>query len=151
LDPHVKKNEPDRALGGNVANIGKSISIHGDLTGDEDLLLEGTVEGKVKLPNNELTIGADGRIPADVSAKSVIVIGHVKGDVVATERVEIRATGVVQGNIRSPRLVVEEGAILHGSITMSAAKPEQQATSASPPKRKTEPSRSAGAPPPPVG
>jgi cytoskeletal protein CcmA (bactofilin family) len=146
----VKKSEPNNTLGGNVANIGKSISIHGDLTGDEDLLLEGTVEGKVKLPNNELTIGADGRIPADVSAKSVIVIGHVKGDVVATERVEICETGVVHGNIRTPRLIVKEGATLHGSIEMGAENSEQQATSASPPKRKNDPSRSAS-PPPPAG
>jgi len=102
-----------------VAHIGKSISIHGDLTGNEDLVLEGTVEGKVHLPNNELTIGADGRIPAEVNAKSVIVIGHVKGDVNATERLEVRETGVVEGNVRTPRLVVAEGAILKGGIEMA--------------------------------
>jgi cytoskeletal protein CcmA (bactofilin family) len=133
--------------GAKVANIGKSISIHGDLTGDEDLLLEGTVEGKVLLPNNELTIGADGRIPADVSAKSVIVIGHVKGDVEATERIEIRNTGVVDGNIRAPSLVIADGAVLNGNIEMgaqaSAAKAESTVK-----KSVAQPQPGAPAPPP---
>lgn len=134
-----------------MANIGKSISIHGDLTGDEDLLLEGTVEGKVKLPNNELTIGADGRIPADVSAKSVIVIGHIKGDVDATERVEIRETGVVEGSIRSPKLIVQEGAILRGTIEMGGKQSAPE--TAAPEKRASDSRRPAAStpPPPPTG
>jgi cytoskeletal protein CcmA (bactofilin family) len=106
-----------------MAHIGKSISIHGDLTGDEDLVLEGTVEGKVSLPNNELTIGANGLIPADVNAKSVIVIGHVRGNVNGTERVEIQASGVVEGDVRTPRLIVAEGAVLNGSILMADETP----------------------------
>lgn len=107
--------------GEEMANIGKSISIHGDLTGNEDLVLEGTVEGRVDLPNNQLTIGANGRIPAEVNAKSVIVIGHVQGDVNGTERVEVQATGVVEGNIRTPKLLVAEGAVLNGKVEMTRA------------------------------
>ncbi len=109
--------------GEDMAHIGRSISIHGDLTGDEDLVLEGTVEGKVSLPNNELTIGANGLIPADVNAKSVIVIGHVRGNVNGTERVEIQASGVVEGDVRTPRLIVAEGAVLNGSILMADETP----------------------------
>jgi cytoskeletal protein CcmA (bactofilin family) len=101
-----------------VANIGKSIAIKGDLTGNEDLSIEGKVEGKVELPNNQLTVGANGVVKAEINAKSVIVIGHVAGNVNGTERVEIQATGIVDGDVSSPRLVVAEGAVLNGSIHM---------------------------------
>lgn len=115
------KRAPARAHEGNddVANIGKSISIKGDLTGNEDLAIEGRVEGKVELPNNQLTVGANGVVQAEVNAKSVIVIGHVSGNVNGTERVEIQATGIVDGDVSAPRLVVAEGAVINGSIQMS--------------------------------
>ena len=111
-----------------MANIGKSIAIKGDLTGNEDMLIEGTVDGKIDLPNNQLTIGANGKIRADLNAKSVIVIGRVTGNVTGTERVEIQATGIVEGDVTSPKLVVAEGAVLNGGINMgkrdsSAARP----------------------------
>lgn len=106
-----------------MANIGKSISIKGDLTGEEDVLVEGKVEGKVNLPNNELTIGANGRVDADVHAKTVLVIGRVSGNVSGSERVEIQASGIVEGDVRAPRLVVQEGAQLNGSIQMTNEKP----------------------------
>jgi cytoskeletal protein CcmA (bactofilin family) len=102
-----------------VANIGKSIAIKGDLTGNEDISVEGKVDGKVDLPNNQLTIGANGIVHAEVKAKSVIVIGHISGNVNGIERIEIQATGVVDGDVTSPRLVVAEGAVLNGSIHMS--------------------------------
>ena len=114
-----------------MANIGKSISIKGDLTGNEDLEIEGKVEGKVDLPNNQLTVGANGSVSAEVSAKSVIVIGRVSGNIKGTERIEIQATGVVEGDVSTPRLVVAEGAVLNGSIQMTrgedaaSAKPSQ--------------------------
>jgi cytoskeletal protein CcmA (bactofilin family) len=101
-----------------VANIGKSITIKGDLKGNEDLSIEGKVEGKVELPNNQLTIGANGVVKAEINAKAIIVIGHVSGNINGTERVEIQATGVVDGDVTSPRLVVAEGAVLNGAIHM---------------------------------
>jgi len=118
-----------------MANIGKSITIKGDLSGDEDLVVEGKVEGKVDLPNNQLTIGANGNVAADVSAKTIVVIGKVSGNVTGTERVEIEATGAVDGDVRSPRLVVQEGAVLNGSVEMGQArstadKPKLQAAEA---------------------
>ena len=103
-----------------MANIGKSITIAGDLTGEEDLVIEGKVEGKVTLPNSQLTIGANGTIKAEVQAKSIVVIGRVAGNVRGTERVEIQATGIVEGDVVAPRLIVAEGAVLNGSIQMSA-------------------------------
>ncbi len=109
----------ERMRGEEVANIGKSISIKGDLTGNEDLVIEGKVEGKVELPNNQLTIGANGQVKAEINAKGVIVIGRVAGNVRGTERVEIQATGVVEGDVAAPRLLIAEGAVVNGSITMS--------------------------------
>jgi cytoskeletal protein CcmA (bactofilin family) len=105
--------------GEDMANIGKSISIKGDLTGNEDLVIEGKVEGKVELPQNQLTVGANGVVKAEVSAKSVVVIGRVAGNVKGSERVEIQATGVVEGDVAAPRLVVAEGAVVNGSIQMT--------------------------------
>jgi len=103
----------------NVANIGKSISIRGDLTGNEDMVIEGQVEGKVDLPNNQLTVGANGKLKAEIHAKSVVVIGHVEGNVYGIERVEIQATGRVEGDVNAPKLVVAEGAQLNGAIQMT--------------------------------
>ncbi len=105
--------------GDDMANIGKSISIKGDLTGNEDLVIEGKVEGKVELPNNQVTIGANGVVKAEVSAKSVVVIGRVAGNVKGSERIEIQATGIVEGDVAAPRLVVAEGAVVNGSIQMT--------------------------------
>lgn len=116
---------------GDMANIGKSITINGDLTGEEDLVIEGKVEGKVTLPNSVLTIGANGTIKAEVQAKSVVVIGRVSGNVRGTERVEIQATGIVEGDVIAPRLIVAEGAVVNGSIQMTT-KPGAAAHAPSP-------------------
>ena len=105
-----------------MANIGKSITIKGDLSGNEDLQIDGTVEGRIDLPNNQLTIGAEGRVKAEVHAKGVIVIGHVTGNVAATERIQVEATGIVDGDVKAPRLVIQEGAMLNGGVEMSSAK-----------------------------
>ena len=103
-----------------VATIGKSIVFKGELTGSEDLEVNGTVEGDVKLPDNTLTIGQTGHVKASVSAKSVQIVGKVKGDVTATERIEIEASGVVDGDLRAPRLLVQEGAVMNGSVEMTS-------------------------------
>jgi cytoskeletal protein CcmA (bactofilin family) len=112
---------PTGGAGGyDVANIGKSISIKGDLTGNEDMVIEGKVDGKVELPNNQLTIGANGVVKAEVQAKSVVIVGRVAGNVHGTERVEIQGSGVVEGDVTSPKLIVSEGAVLNGNIHMSS-------------------------------
>ena len=124
-----------------MANIGKSITISGDLTGEEDLVIEGKVEGKVTLPNSVLTIGANGTIKAEVSAKSVVVIGRVSGNVRGTERVEIQATGIVEGDVIAPRLVVAEGAVVNGSIQMTS---KPGAAAHAPTSSSNEPRRATG-------
>ena len=118
--------------GGTMANIGKSISLKGDLSGNEDLTIEGNVEGRVDLPNNLLTIGANGTVNAEVHAKTVVVIGKVTGNVGATERIEIQATGLVNGDVSAPRLVVAEGAVVNGSIEMGVKKGAAPAAAAVP-------------------
>jgi cytoskeletal protein CcmA (bactofilin family) len=116
----VPRGREREGKGDTMANIGKSITISGDLTGEEDLVIEGKVEGKVTLPNSQLTIGANGSIKAEVQAKSVVVVGRVAGNVRGTERVEIQATGIVEGDVIAPRLVVAEGAVVNGSIQMTS-------------------------------
>jgi cytoskeletal protein CcmA (bactofilin family) len=108
-----------------MAIIGKSITIKGDLSGNEDLQIDGSVEGRIDLPNNQLTIGAEGRVKAEVHAKSVVVIGHVTGNLLAADRIQVEATGIVDGDVKAPRLVIEEGATLNGSVEMTsgASKP----------------------------
>jgi cytoskeletal protein CcmA (bactofilin family) len=102
-----------------MANIGKSITIKGDLSGNEDLQIDGTVEGRIDLPNNQLTIGAEGRVKAEVHAKAVIVVGHVTGNLSAADRIQVEATGIVDGDVKAPRLVIQEGAMLNGGVEMS--------------------------------
>jgi cytoskeletal protein CcmA (bactofilin family) len=101
-----------------TVNIGKSVVIKGELSGSEDLTIEGQVEGKIELRQNVLTIGANARIKAQVFAKSVIILGEVTGNVTASEKVDIRDNGSVDGDIASPRVAIAEGAHFRGSIDM---------------------------------
>jgi cytoskeletal protein CcmA (bactofilin family) len=104
-----------------MVNIGKSVIIKGELTGSEDLTIEGTVEGKIELRQNVLTIGPNGKIKAQVFAKSVIVQGEVHGNITATEKVDLRESGSVDGDVVAPRVAISEGAHFRGSIDMQKA------------------------------
>jgi cytoskeletal protein CcmA (bactofilin family) len=101
-----------------VVNIGKSVVIKGELNGSEDLTVEGQVEGKVELKEHVLTIGPHGRIRAAVFAKCVVVLGEVTGDITASDKVDIRDNGSVDGNILAPRVAIAEGAHFRGSVDM---------------------------------
>jgi cytoskeletal protein CcmA (bactofilin family) len=110
-----------------MVNIGKSVVIKGDLQGSEDLMIEGQVEGTIELKENVLTIGPNGRIKAQVLAKTVIILGTVHGNVMASEKVEIRDGASVVGDVASPRVAIAEGAQFHGSVDMQrGAKRTQQ-------------------------
>ncbi len=93
----------------------------GDLSGEEDLEIEGQVEGQIRLPNHQLTIGAHGRVKAQIDAKAVVVVGRVHGNITASERCEVQGSGIVVGDIRAPRLLVHEGAVVNGKIEMGGA------------------------------
>ena len=101
-----------------IVNIGKSVVIKGELTGSEDLTIEGQVEGSIQLREHALTIGPNGRIKAQVFAKSVIVLGEIIGNVSASEKVDIRDNGSVDGDIISPRVAIAEGAHFRGTVDM---------------------------------
>jgi cytoskeletal protein CcmA (bactofilin family) len=101
-----------------IVNIGKSVVIKGELNGSEDLTIEGHVEGTIQLRDHVLTIGPNGRIKAQVFAKSVIVLGEVTGNVTASDKVDIRDNGSVDGDIAAPRVAIAEGAHFRGSIDM---------------------------------
>ncbi|HVJ28318.1 MAG TPA: polymer-forming cytoskeletal protein [Vicinamibacterales bacterium] len=113
--------DTSRGLERTTVNIGKSVVIKGELNGSEDLTIEGQVEGKIELRQNVLTIGANGRIKAQVFAKAVIILGEVTGNVTATEKVDIRDNGSVDGDIASPRVAIAEGAHFRGAIDMQRA------------------------------
>jgi cytoskeletal protein CcmA (bactofilin family) len=121
--------DPQRGQERTAVNIGKSVVIKGELNGSEDLTIEGQVEGKIELRQNVLTIGANGKIKAQVFAKSVIILGEVTGNVSASDKVDIRDNGTVDGDIAAPRVAIAEGAHFRGSIDMQktgSAKPAEQ-------------------------
>jgi cytoskeletal protein CcmA (bactofilin family) len=105
-----------------TAWIGKGVTIKGDVVSAEDLMIDGQVEGTVTLNANSLTVGAGAAIQGELHARTVTVGGAVTGRVSASERIEIRETGRVDGDIQAPRLVVREGAVLRGRIETGAAK-----------------------------
>jgi cytoskeletal protein CcmA (bactofilin family) len=101
-----------------LASIGKSIVINGELSGSEDLTIEGRVDGKIELRDHVLTVGSNGRIKAQVSAKAIVVLGQVTGNLNATEKVDIKESGSVEGDIVAPRVAIADGSHFRGSIDM---------------------------------
>ena len=106
------------------ARIGKTVVICGEVKGSEDLIVDGRLEGTVSLSDNRLTIGPNANVAADLSARDVLIQGHVQGNVVATGRVELRAGCTMEGDIRALRLAIEDNAVFRGKVdlTQGAAK-----------------------------
>jgi len=98
--------------------IGPSIKIKGEVTGEEDLLIQGTVEGTITLRDQEVSVGQSGKVRADIDARVVKIEGEVTGDIAGAEKVVISKSGNVSGNIVAPRVTLEDGAIFKGSIDM---------------------------------
>lgn len=115
-----------------VAHIGKSVVVKGELSGSEDLYLDGEVEGSIELKGNALTIGPNGRVRANIHARDVVVHGKVDGNIRGTERVELRKSALLNGDIFTQRIVIEDGAFFKGSIDIQKpeAKPEVKAAAA---------------------
>ncbi|MGB9073010.1 MAG: polymer-forming cytoskeletal protein [Terriglobales bacterium] len=101
---------------GEFAHIGKSVVIKGELSGSEDLYVDGQVEGSIELRNHSLIVGPNGNVKASVTAKGVVIQGKVEGKVNATERVELRKSAVVNGDVVTQRIAMEEGAFFKGKI-----------------------------------
>jgi cytoskeletal protein CcmA (bactofilin family) len=107
-----------------AARIGKTIVIRGEVKGSEDLVLDGQVEGTISLSENRLTIGSTATIAADLTARDVLIMGKVQGNIVASGRVELRAGCNLEGDIRAARLAIEDNAVFFGKVdlTQGAAK-----------------------------
>ncbi len=138
--PH--QNPTQGQAGGTArATIGRSITIHGEVTGDEDLLIQGRVEGSVELRQQSITVGEDGRVTAAITGRIIIVEGQVEGDLKAEEQVVLKASAKVQGDITSPRVVLEDGANFSGGVDMGTSlgkKASVAASSPAQPKKATE-------------
>ena len=144
-DPSVARTEPIRQYKV-VVNIGKSVIIKGELSGSEDLTIEGQVEGKIELRQNVLTIGPNAKIKAQVAAKTIVVEGSVQGNVMATERIEIRDKGSVEGDLASPRVAIADGAHFRGSIDMQKGRAANDRPAETKPAAAAAPSAPASAP-----
>ena len=122
--PTVPRSQPlpvrDRAL------IGPSIEIKGSISGDEDLLIEGRVEGTIELAQHTVTIGTNGSVKADVRGRNIIAMGKVEGDITGSEQIVLRQSSKVRGNLVAPRVSLEDGADFKGSIDMTS-KPAAEA------------------------
>ena len=112
---------PTSALAIGLAQIGKSVFIKGELSGSEDLYLDGQVEGSIGLKGNSLTVGPNGQIKGSVDAKAVVVQGKLEGNIQASERVELRKSATVTGDITTQRISIEEGAYLKGKVDIHRA------------------------------
>jgi cytoskeletal protein CcmA (bactofilin family) len=116
------------------AVIGPSITVKGDISGDEDLIIQGRVEGRVDLRRNNITIGKNGTVKADVFGKTISIEGEIHGNVYGEEKIIIRSSGVLRGNIVAPRVNLEEGSKFKGSIDMDSKSQEKPAVSSPEPK-----------------
>jgi cytoskeletal protein CcmA (bactofilin family) len=119
-----------------IAHIGKSVVIKGELSGSEDLYLDGEVEGSIELRDHSLTIGPNGHVRANINAKEVIVQGKVEGNITGTDRVELRKSAVQVGDIATQRIVIEDGAYFKGGIDIRKDKDKDQT-----PRRETSPAQ----------
>ena len=132
--------EPEAQRGGS-ATIGKAVRINGQINSKEDLYVDGDVEGVVEAPEHKLTIGPNGTVHATVKAREVVALGSIQGNVEAADRIEIRKDAKLVGDIRTARIVIEDGAYFKGSIDIvkpepaktAAPRPPAQAPAATPP------------------
>ena len=131
------KPESTRSRAAGQATIGRSIKIRGDVTGDENLVIQGRIEGSIDLEKHNVTIGPEGRVKANLAGRMVTVEGEVDGDIRGLEQVALRSTSKVTGDIVAPRVVLEDGATFLGSIDMSGNK-----SAPAVPEKKTSPEKS---------
>jgi cytoskeletal protein CcmA (bactofilin family) len=112
------------------ATIGKGLYIKGEITGSESLFIDGKVEGSVTLPGNRVTVGRNGQVAASITAREIVVLGKVRGNMNATDRVDIRAEGSLSGDVAAARISIEDGAFFKGGIDIR--KPDAKAAQGAP-------------------
>jgi len=116
---------PDAAADYETGWLGSSLQVKGDITGTEDLLIDGSVEGLIQLDERKLTVGAAAKVTADINARDVVVYGSVKGNVRATGRIEIKRDGSIIGNLTTAQIMIEDGADFKGSIEIDRSAAEE--------------------------
>jgi len=121
---------------GEQATIGKGLVIKGEISGSESLFIDGKVEGTITLPGNRVTVGRNGQVAANIMAREIVVLGKVRGNVTATDRVDIRSEGALTGDVTAARISIEDGAFFKGGIDIR--KPE---TKPGAPVNSTEPAK----------
>lgn len=127
----VESAAPDKPrTGSGGATIGRSVRIQGDISGEEDLLIQGMIEGSISLKNHLVTIGKEGRVSATVDAKVIRIEGTVEGDLRGNEQIIVSASGNVRGNMSAPRVTIEDGCSFKGSIDMDGPEPGRPAPAA---------------------
>ena len=154
-----RASDGERPVSRDVVNIGKSVIIKGELSGSENLTIEGQFEGKIELRDNALTVGPNGKIKADLLfAKSVDILGRVTGKITAVDIVSIRENGAVDGDITAPRIAIADGAHFRGSVDMRRdggepkPKPREAAAAKAPaPAKASAPPPQSNAPAPRMG
>ena len=121
---------PNRApiSAGDQATIGKGLLVKGEITGSESLYIDGKVEGSINLPGNRVTVGRNGQVAASITAREIVVLGKIRGNVSASDRVDIRAEGSLSGDVAAARISIEDGAFFKGGIDIR--KPEGKAAGA---------------------
>jgi cytoskeletal protein CcmA (bactofilin family) len=126
--------EPARSApiaAGEQATLGKGLFVKGEISGSESLFIDGKVEGSINLPGNRVTVGRNGQVSANITAREIVVLGKVRGNVSASDRVDIRAEGSLSGDVAASRISIEDGAFFKGGIDIR--KPEAKATTAGAP------------------
>lgn len=142
-EPMARRDAP-RAQGGapQRATIGRSISIKGEVTGDEDLLIQGTIDGSVDLKQHSITVGPEGEVNADITGRVVTVEGTVEGNLTGHEQVILKSTAKVKGDIKAPRVILEDGASFRGGVDMGESSRGGKAPERAPEVRRTPPALS---------
>lgn len=117
---------PELPRGGGTATLGKSVMVKGNIISREDLTIDGEVEGTVELHDNRLTIGPNGKVSASIKAREIIVLGAINGNVEAADKIDIRKEARLVGDIKTARIVIEDGAFFKGSIDIVRPEPPKQ-------------------------
>jgi len=126
VQPTLETPRPAASSVGQQASISKGLSIKGEITGTESLFIDGKVEGSISIPGNRVTVGKNGNVTASISAREIVVLGKLKGNVTATDRVDIRAEGALTGDVAAARISIEDGAFFKGGIDIR--KPDSKPT-----------------------
>jgi cytoskeletal protein CcmA (bactofilin family) len=114
--------------GGEQATIGKGLFVKGEINGSESLFVDGKVEGSINLPGNRVTVGRNGQVAASIAAREIVILGKVRGNVSASDRVDIRAEGALTGDVTAARISIEDGAFFKGGIDIKKVEVKPGAT-----------------------